>query len=103
MTKTLNRTMPLFLVAALLILSAVPALAIKPEERTTIIDKALEINAATGEFEYLKLALLAADPSVIATLDGNGQFTVFAPTNLAFEALLDELKISRSLLTIMRV
>jgi uncharacterized surface protein with fasciclin (FAS1) repeats len=94
MTKTLNRTMPLFLVAALLILSAVPALAIKPDERTTIIDKALEINAETGEFSILYQAILAADPAVLATLDGNGQFTVFAPTDAAFGDLLIELEIS---------
>jgi len=57
----------------------------------TIVDVALAANAATGEFSILIAALQAADPSVIQTLDGNGQFTVFAPTDAAFLSLLDEL------------
>jgi len=57
----------------------------------TIVDVALAVNAQTGEFSILKAALLAADPAVIQTLSGNGQFTVFAPTDAAFVALLGEL------------
>jgi uncharacterized surface protein with fasciclin (FAS1) repeats len=57
----------------------------------TIVDVALAINADTGEFSILIAALLAADEAVIKTLDGNGQFTVFAPTDAAFVALLGEL------------
>ena len=60
----------------------------------TIVDVALAVNAQTGEFSILKAALLAADPAVIQTLSGNGQFTVFAPTDAAFVALLGELGMS---------
>lgn len=60
----------------------------------TIVEVALSVNAQTGEFDTLIAALLAADPAVIETLSGNGQFTVFAPTDDAFAALgLDETNI----------
>jgi uncharacterized surface protein with fasciclin (FAS1) repeats len=57
----------------------------------TIVDVALAANAQTGEFSILIAALQAADPAVIKTLSGRGQFTVFAPTDAAFVALLGEL------------
>ncbi len=56
----------------------------------TIIDVAIAINSEgpfTGQFDTLIAAVLAADPAVLATLSGNGQFTVFAPTDDAFAAL----------------
>lgn len=63
-------------------------------DKTSIIDVALSVNEATqspsdpdGEFATLIAAVLAADPSVLETLDGNGQFTVFAPTDAAFATL----------------
>jgi uncharacterized surface protein with fasciclin (FAS1) repeats len=93
MTKRLNQILPIFLVAVLFAVGAVPALAMKPE-RTTIVDVALDANAQTGEFSILIQALLAADPAVFETLDGNGQFTVFAPTDDAFNALLGELNLT---------
>ena len=40
-----------------------------------------------GAFDTLVAAVLAADPAVLETLTGKGQFTVFAPTDDAFEAL----------------
>ena len=57
----------------------------------TLVDVALAANAQTGEFSILIAALQAADPAVIRTLDGKGQFTVFAPTDAAFISLLGEL------------
>lgn len=60
----------------------------------TIVDVALAVNAQTGEFSILIAALQAADPAVIRTLSGNGQFTVFAPTDAAFVSLLGELGLS---------
>lgn len=55
------------------------------------MDVALAANAQTGEFSILIAALQAADPAVMRTLDGKGQFTVFAPTDAAFVSLLGEL------------
>jgi uncharacterized surface protein with fasciclin (FAS1) repeats len=60
----------------------------------TIVDVALAANAASGEFSILIAALQAADPAVIQTLSGKGQFTVFAPTDAAFISLLGELGVS---------
>jgi transforming growth factor-beta-induced protein len=58
---------------------------VKPSERTTIVDVALSVNADTGEFSTLIAAILAAD--LADALSGNGQLTVFAPTDAAFAAL----------------
>ena len=60
----------------------------------TIVEVALTANAESGEFSILIAALQAADPAVIQTLSGNGQFTVFAPTDAAFVSLLAELGIT---------
>ena len=73
----------------LVALSAIPVFAAPPGP--SIVDVALAVNAETGEFSILIAALQAADPAVLATLSGNGQFTVFAPTDAAFVALLGEL------------
>ncbi|MGC9334931.1 MAG: fasciclin domain-containing protein [Anaerolineae bacterium] len=87
----LNRTkkvMPLLLVAVLLAVSAVPVMAAPPGP--TIVDVAIAVNSEgpfAGSFDTLIAAVLAADPVVLATLTGNGQFTVFAPTDDAFLAL----------------
>jgi uncharacterized surface protein with fasciclin (FAS1) repeats len=56
----------------------------------TIVDVAIAVNSEgpfAGEFDTLIAAVLAADPAVAATLSGNGQHTVFAPTDDAFAAL----------------
>ena len=58
---------------------------VKPSERTTIVDLALAVNAETGEFSTLIAALVAAD--LVDALNGNGQLTVFAPTDEAFAAI----------------
>lgn len=84
-----KKVLPLALVAVLFAVSAAPTFAVKPEDRDTIIDVAFEVNAATGSFDILIGAILAADEAVLNTLDGNGQFTVFAPTDGAFMDLFD--------------
>ncbi|PWB72780.1 MAG: beta-Ig-H3/fasciclin [Anaerolineales bacterium] len=65
-----------------------------PKSGNTIVDVALAANAQTGEFSILIAALQAADPAVLKTLSGKGQFTVFAPTDAAFVSLLNELGVS---------
>jgi uncharacterized surface protein with fasciclin (FAS1) repeats len=73
---------------ALVIPLTVPAVAAPPGP--TIVDVAIAVNSEgdfAGQFDTLIAALLAADPAVLKTLSGNGQFTVFAPTDGAFEEL----------------
>ncbi len=55
-----------------------------PEEGTTIADVAI----ATPELESLVAALQEAD--LVGTLEGDGPFTVFAPTNEAFATFLSD-------------
>jgi uncharacterized surface protein with fasciclin (FAS1) repeats len=66
----------------------------KPAKSPSIVEVAIAVNTEgpfAGQFDILIEALLAADPGVIETLSGKGQFTVFAPTDDAFVALDEEL------------
>ncbi|WP_424002792.1 fasciclin domain-containing protein [Haloarcula salina] len=47
----------------------------------SLVDLAIDLN--TGQFDVL-IAALQANPDVLDTLDGRGQYTVFAPTDAAF-------------------
>jgi uncharacterized surface protein with fasciclin (FAS1) repeats len=72
----------------LLILSISVAMAAPPGP--TVVDVAIAVNSDgpyAGQFDTLIAAVLAADPAVLETLAGNGQFTVFAPTDDAFATL----------------
>ena len=51
----------------------------------TIVDTAIAVNAATGEFDELISAVVRA--GLVDELDGHRQFTVFAPTDAAFADL----------------
>jgi transforming growth factor-beta-induced protein len=53
----------------------------------TIVDTAV----ATNDLSILVEALIQADAGLVEALNGDGPFTVFAPTNTAFIALLDML------------
>lgn len=53
----------------------------------------VDIAKAAPDFSILVEALTAAD--LVTTLDGPGPFTVFAPTNTAFSALLTELNLTK--------
>jgi uncharacterized surface protein with fasciclin (FAS1) repeats len=79
----------LSLVPAIL-LAFSPAAFAKGPKGPTIVDVALAANAPGGAFagqlDSLITAVLNADPIVLDTLTGNGQFTVFAPTDAAFLA-----------------
>lgn len=83
--KRIRYVLPWVLVAMLLAISVVPALA--GPKGPTIVDVAIAVNSDgpyAGMFDTLIAAILAADPAVVATLSGNGQHTVFAPTDDAF-------------------
>jgi uncharacterized surface protein with fasciclin (FAS1) repeats len=84
MSKTLNR---MWLVPAVVLGLAACDSSTAPTvvEEDTVVDVALAVNASTGEFSTLIAALVAAD--LVETLNGDGPFTVFAPTDAAFAAL----------------
>ena len=66
-----------------------PALAAGPKG-DNLVEVAVAINSEgpfAGEFDTLIAAVLAADPAIVQTLTGNGQHTVFAPTDAAFAML----------------
>lgn len=79
----------------LLVLAFAFAVALAPAAEAappgpTIVDTAIAVNADgpyAGQFDTLIAAVLAADPAVVKTLSGNGQHTVFAPTDAAFSEL----------------
>jgi len=56
-----------------------------------IVQVAIALNSAgspyEGQFDTLIAAVLAADPVIVNTLTGKGQYTVFAPTDAAFLSL----------------
>jgi uncharacterized surface protein with fasciclin (FAS1) repeats len=65
--------------------TAVPALAAHHEGEHGDAPDIVEIAAGNEDFSTLVAALKAAD--LVDTLAGEGPFTVFAPTNAAFDAL----------------
>ena len=81
------------LLIAALALGAFAAPAVKAAEDTgSILDVVLATNAETGEFSILIAALQAADDqTIIERLGSEKRTTVFAPTDAAFLALLEEL------------
>jgi transforming growth factor-beta-induced protein len=76
--------------ALVLGLSAAPVSARQPGP--TIVGAAISVNASTGEFDHLIAAVVRA--GLVDTLNGNRQFTVFAPTDAAFEQLFAVLGVS---------
>ncbi len=67
---------------------ATPAAAMPPGPN--LVEVAVAVNSEgmyAGMFDTLIAAVLAADPAVLKTLTGKGQYTVFAPTDDAFAAL----------------
>ena len=73
--------------ALLLGLAAQPVAA--RQAGSTIVGTAVAVNAKTGEFSHLMEALVRT--GLVDTLNGNRQFTVFAPTDAAFERLFTAL------------
>lgn len=63
--------------------------AARPAVESSVVDVAVAANADgpfAGQFDTLT-ALLAQYPHLVSALDARGQYTVFAPTDAAFEAL----------------
>jgi len=79
-----------FVLSLLLIVSSGSTVFAAKPAPNTIVDVAIAVNSDgvyAGYFDTLIAAVLAADPAVLSTLTGRGQFTVFAPTDDAFAAL----------------
>jgi transforming growth factor-beta-induced protein len=59
----------------------------------TIVQTAVAVNKQTGEFDYLLAAATCDyfDGAVVNLLNGTDMYTLFAPTDAAFEALIPEL------------
>ncbi len=73
-----------FALSALALGFLVSSVSVAQEAKTT--DKTIvEIAAGNKDFSTLVAAVKAAD--LVETLSGKGPFTVFAPTNAAFEKL----------------
>ena len=73
------------LAAAVLATTLIAAPVAARQPGPTIVGTALAVNEATGEFDELIAAVSRA--GFVGTLNGNRQFTVFAPTDAAFEEL----------------
>ena len=86
----MRRLLTLLSLSAVVLAATAGPVAAQPA-RTTIVDAAIAANA-DGEFEYLVQAVVRA--GLVETLDGKRQFTVFAPTDAAFENLFDALGVS---------
>ncbi|MGL4238983.1 fasciclin domain-containing protein [Tabrizicola sp.] len=71
----------LFRIAGAVSVAALLAACVPAETEPDIVD----IASSNDDFSTLVAALSAAD--LVETLQGDGPFTVFAPTNAAFEAL----------------
>jgi uncharacterized surface protein with fasciclin (FAS1) repeats len=86
------RRFTLLLAAASLATMVVAAPAAARQPGSTIVGTAIAVNQATGEFDELIAAVQRA--GLVGALNGNRQFTVFAPTDAAFHDLYAALGVS---------
>lgn len=65
-------------------------------EDDSMMDESLPsiVDIATGNSDFSMLVMLLQKADLVGALQGDGPFTVFAPTNAAFEALLESLDIT---------
>ena len=86
----MKKLFTVFALFAVLALSVIPAFA--QDEPGTIAEIVVaSTEAETPEFTVLLAAVAAADPMFLEALSSEGSWTVFAPTDAAFTALLEEL------------
>jgi transforming growth factor-beta-induced protein len=81
-----------FLAAAGALVLGLGAQPVAARGGSTIVETAVAVNAQTGEFDHLIAAVVRTN--LVSTLDGHRQFTVFAPTDAAFERLFAALGVS---------
>lgn len=81
----MQRTTPIFVGLALAAIGFAPVHRSRADEPKDKTRNVVEAAVAAGEFKTLLAALDAAD--LTDTLKGEGPFTVFAPTDKAFDAL----------------
>ncbi|NDJ85275.1 MAG: DUF4397 domain-containing protein [Chloroflexi bacterium] len=81
----MRRLVVMLTALTMLALLAVPTLAQDGEEQTIA-----EIAATNEDFSTLFTAVGLADPAIAELLSGEGEYTVFAPNNAAFESLPEE-------------
>ena len=79
------RRLALALLTGSLLVGVIAAPVAARRDGPTIVETAIAVNAETGEFSTLIAAVQAA--GLVDVLNGNRQFTVFAPTDAAFAAL----------------
>lgn len=88
-----NKIMKNYLKTIALVLLAFLVLPSCDDDDTTMTPQSIvEIAVDDAQFSILVEALTKAD--LVTTLSGDGPFTVFAPTNTAFTALLSDLGVS---------
>jgi uncharacterized surface protein with fasciclin (FAS1) repeats len=92
MKKSIQPVSRVLAFLAISLVLAMPAMSAKSEktgpiDKVTLLQTALAVSEASGDFNTLIAAVLSADPSVVMLLSDNGQHTVFAPTDAAFGAL----------------
>jgi transforming growth factor-beta-induced protein len=86
------RRIALLAITALLAIGATAGPVAARQPGPTIVQAAVAVNQQTGEFDDLIAAVVRA--GLVDTLNGNRQFTVFAPTDAAFEQLFAQLGVS---------
>lgn len=73
---------------------ALPTLALADEDEPMSDAPATVVDVATSSDDFSTLVAEVTEAELVATLSGEGPFTVFAPTNAAFEAALEALGIT---------
>ncbi|MGM0532017.1 MAG: fasciclin domain-containing protein, partial [Bacteroidota bacterium] len=89
--ETLKKNLRLFMVIGLVAMMGLTAC--EEEEQDEIMETEEEtiVDVASSDDSYSILVEALEKADLASTLEGDGPFTVFAPTNEAFESLLEDL------------